>query len=259
MDPDRYAGFLRAILESPEDDAPRLVFADALEEEGDPRGEFIRVQCELADVVRTCPCFQCARARGSSVCEPPAAKCPDLRRREAELLTAENFWRWFDEPTARAWPGSPLARVDPPDVLVCYGRPGALREWRLTFRCGFIEAVTLPCAEWLQHGGAVVRATPLARVTLSDLPIGRSELRDPPHRPVWCVWRERCPLWLWDALVPAGGAYAVRRGRIDVMTRDTEAEVREAVSRVCLAFARAARPAPADATELADGPWHRRE
>jgi uncharacterized protein (TIGR02996 family) len=40
---------LRAICENPEDDAPRLVFADWLDEHGDPRqAEFIRVQIELA-------------------------------------------------------------------------------------------------------------------------------------------------------------------------------------------------------------------
>src|SRR3954454_19585646 len=42
------AGFLAAICRSPDDDAPRLVYADWLEEHGDPeRAEFIRVQCEL--------------------------------------------------------------------------------------------------------------------------------------------------------------------------------------------------------------------
>src|SRR5262249_51734963 len=41
-------GFLQAILAAPEDDTPRLVYADWLEERGDPRGEFIRIQCELA-------------------------------------------------------------------------------------------------------------------------------------------------------------------------------------------------------------------
>ena len=42
-------GFLQAIVESPDDDAHRLVFADWLDERGDAdRAEFIRVQCELA-------------------------------------------------------------------------------------------------------------------------------------------------------------------------------------------------------------------
>ena len=39
--------FLQAIREAPDDDGPRLIFADWLEERGDPRGAFIRVQCAL--------------------------------------------------------------------------------------------------------------------------------------------------------------------------------------------------------------------
>jgi uncharacterized protein (TIGR02996 family) len=39
-------GFLRAILEEPDDDTHRLVYADWLEEQGEtPRAEFIRMQC----------------------------------------------------------------------------------------------------------------------------------------------------------------------------------------------------------------------
>jgi uncharacterized protein (TIGR02996 family) len=41
--------FLEAILERPDDDAPRLIFADWLDEHGDTdRAEFIRVQCAIA-------------------------------------------------------------------------------------------------------------------------------------------------------------------------------------------------------------------
>ena len=40
---------LRAIRDLPEEDTPRLVYADYLDEEGSAaRAEFIRVQCELA-------------------------------------------------------------------------------------------------------------------------------------------------------------------------------------------------------------------
>ena len=45
--PDEEA-FLFEIAANPDSDAPRLVFADWLEERGDPRSEFIRIQCELA-------------------------------------------------------------------------------------------------------------------------------------------------------------------------------------------------------------------
>jgi uncharacterized protein (TIGR02996 family) len=44
-------GFLQAILAAPDDDMVRLVYADWLEEHGDPaRAEFIRVQIELARI-----------------------------------------------------------------------------------------------------------------------------------------------------------------------------------------------------------------
>lgn len=45
FDPRR--AFLDEVLAHPDDDVPRLIFADFLEEEGDPRGTFIRLQCEL--------------------------------------------------------------------------------------------------------------------------------------------------------------------------------------------------------------------
>jgi uncharacterized protein (TIGR02996 family) len=48
------AAFLEAICATPDDDGPRLMYADWLEERGDPasqaRAEFIRVQCELAQM-----------------------------------------------------------------------------------------------------------------------------------------------------------------------------------------------------------------
>ena len=53
----RDAEQLAAIAAHPDDDAPRLVYADALMERQDPRGEFIALQCALArnpnDPVRT--------------------------------------------------------------------------------------------------------------------------------------------------------------------------------------------------------------
>jgi uncharacterized protein (TIGR02996 family) len=50
--------FLRSILADPEDDAPRLVFADWLDEHGDAdRAEFIRLQVRLARIDRVNPDF----------------------------------------------------------------------------------------------------------------------------------------------------------------------------------------------------------
>jgi uncharacterized protein (TIGR02996 family) len=68
--------FFQAILDSPDDDAPRLVYADWLEERGDPRGEFIRVQCELARLLEHDP------------------RRPGLEERERSLRRAhEAAWR----------------------------------------------------------------------------------------------------------------------------------------------------------------------
>ncbi|WP_371388991.1 TIGR02996 domain-containing protein, partial [Salmonella sp. M9-2] len=42
--------FLQSIIENPDDDGPRLVYADFLEEHGQPaRAALIRVQCQLAE------------------------------------------------------------------------------------------------------------------------------------------------------------------------------------------------------------------
>jgi uncharacterized protein (TIGR02996 family) len=51
-----HASLLAAVLAEPDEDAPRLVYADWLEENGDPaRAEFIRVQCRLAQRERDGP------------------------------------------------------------------------------------------------------------------------------------------------------------------------------------------------------------
>src|SRR5262245_60894922 len=39
--------FLMAILQRPDDDVTKLVYADWLEEQGDPRGEFLRLMVQL--------------------------------------------------------------------------------------------------------------------------------------------------------------------------------------------------------------------
>lgn len=44
--------FVRRIMDSPDDDAPRLAYAKHLDRLNDPRGEFIRVQCALAQLPR---------------------------------------------------------------------------------------------------------------------------------------------------------------------------------------------------------------
>lgn len=57
------AGLLQAILEDPDCDTPRLIYADWLDDRSDPRGEFIRVQCELISLKRDDPRRQALRER----------------------------------------------------------------------------------------------------------------------------------------------------------------------------------------------------
>jgi uncharacterized protein (TIGR02996 family) len=79
--------FLQAICEAPEDDTPRLVYADWLEENGQAeRAQFIRVQCELARL------------------PPDDPACPALREREKKLLRG-NRQRWQAGKPTWASPG----------------------------------------------------------------------------------------------------------------------------------------------------------
>jgi uncharacterized protein (TIGR02996 family) len=76
---------LRVVKESPDDDAPRLVLAKYLEENDDPRGEFMRVQCELAELAKNKPDFGSVnRGRQRGVKDEPGASA--LMSRESELL-----------------------------------------------------------------------------------------------------------------------------------------------------------------------------
>ncbi len=42
--------FILAILADPDNDVPRLAYANKLSEHGDPRAEFIRIQCQFARI-----------------------------------------------------------------------------------------------------------------------------------------------------------------------------------------------------------------
>src|SRR5258707_14740600 len=69
--------FLQAIVATPDDVATRLIYADWLEENGDPeRAEFIRVQCQLSELA------------------PGDARQSELEIREADLL-ARHEERWL--------------------------------------------------------------------------------------------------------------------------------------------------------------------
>jgi uncharacterized protein (TIGR02996 family) len=67
--------FLRAICEAPDDDTPRLVFADWLDEHGEAkRAEFIRVSCELEQAEEFGPRWRALRDRSQRLLDPNRAK-----------------------------------------------------------------------------------------------------------------------------------------------------------------------------------------
>lgn len=82
-----HAAFMRAIVESPNDDLPRLIYADYLDERGEScRAEFIRVQVELSrSKCDRDPAVACAAPGGPVYARPVCHWCK-LRLRERELL-----------------------------------------------------------------------------------------------------------------------------------------------------------------------------
>jgi uncharacterized protein (TIGR02996 family) len=129
--------FLRDIQEHPEDDAPRLIYADWLEDRGGSsdaeRAEFIRVQCELA------------RLPGGASDEHRER----LRARVQQLLH-EHWEGW----------GGPLARL-----------LGHQKSWPLVlgshhFQRGFLETLRVPTQFFLSRAEELFRLTPLRHLQL---------------------------------------------------------------------------------------------
>ena len=140
---------LEAVLAQPSDDAPRLAYADWLEERGDPRGEFIRVQCELA---RSLPPFKpwpFDDRMGEEL-----RRVRDLQEREARLLhTHGPSWSApFHELTAG-----------------------------VGFRRGFVESVTLPCEVVPSRIASMRRLAPVSAVTFTGHPAQLGPALDSPH------------------------------------------------------------------------------
>ena len=89
-----HRAFLNAILERPDDDLARLVYADYLDETGDPeRAEFIRVQIEIANSSDGDPRFSALRRRQN-----------ELQKRRVEwrlpIRGIQHFHRGFVESIA---------------------------------------------------------------------------------------------------------------------------------------------------------------
>ena len=153
----------RAVLADPDDDAPRLVYADWLEERGDPRAEFIRVQCERASL---------------PAADPRAA---ELRARERALLAA--YRRRWNGPLHRALAAGPLRNQ-------VGARRRMIRGW--AYRRGFVEAVAMQLGAFLRHGDSIFALGPVQYLRLFERFVPAQATPPPTVRP-WIRELASCP------------------------------------------------------------------
>ncbi|MGC4122283.1 MAG: TIGR02996 domain-containing protein [Myxococcales bacterium] len=143
-DPERQR-LLSLVLASPDDVQPRLVYADFLMERGDPRGEFVAVQCELA------------RLGGRDATGPRAE---ELKAREAELLKKHKK-RWVGQ-----YAGTKTRYgIDGGPQWV----KGSPTTWQ--FARGFVDYVGMSTRDFTANAEAIFAHEPLrcAHVTDRDL------------------------------------------------------------------------------------------
>jgi uncharacterized protein (TIGR02996 family) len=185
---DTEQAFLRAIIALPDDDGPRLAYADYLDEVGAVgRGEFVRVQCELAKPQPLPPELRKPRkhvrrmqtrlhweAYRKALDDWKAAVAPRrqvlarlaaLRRREEDLYFGGRR-EWVAPIGTLLWPGlmaAPSAWAPDAGAMSAGAAPFA-------FRRGFVESFTARAADFLSHADALRAATPLRRVVLTTRP-----------------------------------------------------------------------------------------
>jgi uncharacterized protein (TIGR02996 family) len=124
--------FIRAILDQPDDDAPRLILADYLEERGSAQGEFIRIQCQRARLEHRDPQYGEALRREEEM----------LRVHRREWLRS---WHAMLEP-ARKFPGFPLQYAE--------------------FRRGLVEVIRVDANAFVQHATDLMLLGPIRELAL---------------------------------------------------------------------------------------------
>lgn len=133
--------FIQAIRETPNDDAPRLIYADWLEEHGQAdRAEFIRVQCRLAGLTEADPEQSILLAR-------------------AERLLREHWDEWVGP--LRAIVGSWCSRYGEGWMREKYHSDGLRR-----FQRGFVDLLALEAEDFLRNVEHLKRLVPLRELRL---------------------------------------------------------------------------------------------
>ncbi len=182
---DMELAFRRDIIANPADDAPRLIFADWLEDHGRPeRAQFIREQVELVGKWSGL-CLK--RPLATEEAEPLSICCRpcDLKISTNLILQVNGHWDCLP------FPCYPLV----------YGLPHANPRFYRMFRRGFVHTVRCELNSWLTHGGPrIVREHPVECVLISN----RRPVADPPKRNHRWYWRSpgSNELVLGDATLP---------------------------------------------------------
>ena len=165
--------FIADICEHPEDDAPRLIFADWLDDHGEPdRAEFVRTQMELARCPQQIAWLEQMPVEswtGDPVEGQLLRRLDGLRHRERHLLSI-HWPRWLHESfDSLAFDVGTSARDDNDFGVSLYSKQkGELGHFDCSFRRGFVAEVKLPLAVWLVHGPKLVRQQPIERVEVWD-------------------------------------------------------------------------------------------
>jgi uncharacterized protein (TIGR02996 family) len=158
------AAMLAGILAAPDDDAPRLIYADWLTENGEAdRGEFIRVQCELArlDGGDRCPvCHWPYKSDRHGGCTPGDCSFrPDDRAAEyagwKQRQTAYHDLRRRGLELADAW-----------THIWTQGISASL----IVFRRGFLHTLAMRADNWVASADAILAAHPVSEVRLTTWP-----------------------------------------------------------------------------------------
>jgi len=109
--------FLTAIAANPLDDAPRLVYADWLDEQGDPakteHAEFIRVQCEMALLPVYDPRYAVLEQRANAIL---ASWQKEWRKPFPGQRNSLEFWRGFPLPSLAKCSVTQLSKLTASDL-----------------------------------------------------------------------------------------------------------------------------------------------
>jgi uncharacterized protein (TIGR02996 family) len=216
--------FVQAILANPTDDGSRLVYADWLEERGDPRGEFLHI---LTALTRT-PKKDKQRARFRK-------RLKELRSTiGSESLAWFNTLRYRTAFAALARPltpkdGVPEERVAQEEHRLGVRLPRALRDYYLVAgRCDRLNRAhdrLLPPRQWELASGKIVFLEENQGVALAGVRANDPAGDDPPvfwgymidERPHWSRHHDRCSEFLvinlYQQAVLGGMRY---RGRANI-------------------------------------------